>query len=157
MTPKKLYSTLAVAETITWALLIGGMILKYTGVTPVGVRIGGGIHGFVFLSYCVATVLIWINNRWSFGRGILGLLSAIVPFATIPFEKNADKAGVLDGPWRFTAASNDPNERPANLPEHALAFAVRKPLPALIIVVIGLALVFTGLLALGSPVEWFKN
>ena len=157
MTPKKLYSTLAVAETITWALLIGGMILKYTGVTPIGVRIGGGIHGFTFLSYCAATVLIWINNQWTFGRGALGLVSAIVPFATIPFEKNAEKIGALDGAWRFSEDSGDPKQRPQNLPEHALAFAVRQPILALIIVVIGLVVVFGGLLALGSPLEWFKN
>ncbi|WP_282938984.1 DUF3817 domain-containing protein [Corynebacterium auriscanis] len=157
MTPKKLYSTLAVAETITWALLIGGMILKYTNVTPLGVRIAGGIHGFVFLTYCVATVMIWMNNRWSFGRGILGLLSSVIPFATIPFEKQADKAGVLNGAWRFTADALDPHERPGNVAEHGLAFAVRKPIVTLIVVLIAVALVFSGLLALGSPLEWFKN
>ena len=157
MTPKKLYSTLAVAETITWALLILGMILKYTGVTPIGVRIGGGIHGFTFLSYCVATVLIWINNQWTIGRGALGLISAVIPFATIPFEKSAEKAGALHGEWRFKEKTEDPAQRPQNLPEHALAFAVRQPIAALIIVIVALAVVFGGLLALGSPLEWFKN
>lgn len=157
MTPKKLYSTLAVAETITWALLILGMILKYTGVTPIGVRIGGGIHGFTFLSYCVATVLIWINNQWTIGRGALGLISAVIPFATIPFEKSAEKAGALHGEWRFKEKTEDPTQRPQNLPEHALAFAVRQPIAALIIVIVALAVVFGVLLALGSPLEWFKN
>ena len=54
MTPKKLFNFFAVAEAITWALLLFGMFLKYvTQTTEVGVRIGGGIHGFVFLCFVV--------------------------------------------------------------------------------------------------------
>ena len=51
MSPKRLFSILAIAEAITWTMLIIGMVLKYvTQTTELGVRIGGGVHGFVFLA-----------------------------------------------------------------------------------------------------------
>ena len=79
MTPTSLYRLLARAEVVTWTLLLLGMFLKYvTETTEVGVRIGGGIHGFVFLSYCAATIVIGVDRRWSIGRVLAGLGSAVV-------------------------------------------------------------------------------
>ena len=153
MSPKSVYQFVSVAEACTWALLLLGMALKYSGTTEALTPIAGGIHGFVFLSFCVSTVLIWVNNKWSAGRGIIGLASAIIPFVTIPFERNADSRGLLDGPWRFRKGST---EHPHTVPEKVLAFIVNKPVLALLVIVIGLAIVFSGLLALGSPAEWFK-
>ena len=153
MSPKSLYSTVAVGETITWALLLTAMALKYTGTTEAMMPIAGGIHGFVFLCFCVSTVVIWVNNQWPAGRGILGLLSAVIPFATIPFEKNTEKAGLLDAPWRFREGAGT---QPVTLPEKVLAFVVRKPLLAAIITLVGVIVVFLVLLSLGSPLEWFK-
>lgn len=153
MTPKSLYSTVAVGETITWALLLTGMVLKYSGTTEAFMPIAGGIHGFVFLCFCVSTVVIWVNNQWPAGRGVLGLVSAIVPFATIPFEKSAEKAGLLDAQWRFREGDES---QPGNLPEKILAFVVRQPLLASIIALVAVIIVFLILLSLGSPLEWFK-
>lgn len=157
MTPRKLYSTVALAETITWALLILGMILKYSGVYEGATKITGGIHGFTFLCFCVSTVLIWVNNQWSAVRGIVGLASAIIPFVTIPFEKNADKAGLLHGDWRFRDSKSHSSEAPRTLPEKVLAFYIRKPALAAIITVVGLAILFMILLSLGSPADLVKN
>ena len=65
MSPKRLFSILAIAEAVTWTMLIIGMVLKYgTQTTELGVRIGGGVHGFVFLAYCVVTVLVATSERW---------------------------------------------------------------------------------------------
>src|SRR5699024_11983593 len=58
------------------------------------------IHGFVFLCYCAATVAVWTDKRWTAGTGLLGLVSAIVPYATVPFERSVERRGLLDGPWR---------------------------------------------------------
>lgn len=153
MTPKSLYRTVSIAEACTWALLLLGMALKYSGTTEALMPFVGGIHGFVFLSFCVSTVLIWVNNQWAPGRGIVGLASAIIPFATIPFDKNADKYGLLEGPWRF----QDPQgPQPRTLPEKVLALCVNKPLIAAAIIVVGLIIVFGILLMLGSPADWGK-
>src|SRR5699024_1890214 len=62
-TPSRLYRLLALAEMVTWTLLLLGMLLKYAlQVTEVGVRIGGSLHGFVFLSYVVVTVLVAVDQ-----------------------------------------------------------------------------------------------
>lgn len=100
MKPLNLYRTVADVEAVTWALLILGMILKYTGVTEVGVSVAGPVHGLAFLVFLVSTTLVWANNRWTPARGVLGLASSVIPFATVPFERSAHHAGKLDGGWR---------------------------------------------------------
>ena len=77
VTPHRLFRVLALAEAVTWTLLILGMIGKYAlhlGDWPVSV--GGGIHGFVFLSYCAVVVIVWIDARWSVTDGLLARLRA---------------------------------------------------------------------------------
>ncbi|RKQ35326.1 DUF3817 domain-containing protein [Kocuria tytonis] len=119
MSPRKLYRTAATAEAVTWALLILGMIAKYglhAGDLPV--RIGGGIHGFVFLSYCVSTVVVWTDRRWPAATGLVGLLLSIVPFATVPFERHVERRGLLADTWRVApagraAGTGDDAARPA--------------------------------------------
>ena len=101
MKPQKLYRIVADIEAVTWALLILGMLFKYAfDVTEVGVKIAGPVHGLAFITFVVVTALVWTNNRWSVGRGLLGLLSAVIPFCTIPFERSAARHGDLDGGWR---------------------------------------------------------
>lgn len=149
VTPKKLFTTFAVAEAITWTLLIAGMILKYvTHTTELGVRIGGGIHGFVFLTYCVVTVLIGTSQRWKAGQIATGLGSAIIPYATIPFEIYARRAGILNSNWELGRGPREPR----NFFEGWCAWAIRRPVQAVIVGFIGVAVLFTVLLILGPPV-----
>ncbi|MDO5029157.1 MAG: DUF3817 domain-containing protein [Corynebacterium sp.] len=151
--PKKLYGVLAAAEMITWALLILGMALKYVfKVTDAATSIFGGLHGFTFLCYLVTTILVWINQRWSFGRGVVGLASSIIPFATYPFEQNTLKAGLLDKPWRFT----DPEEEPADIFEWVLSMVIRRPFVSAFVILGILLIVFTLLLMAGPPTQWFS-
>ncbi|WP_448850865.1 DUF3817 domain-containing protein [Corynebacterium sp. 335C] len=152
MTPKSLYRVLATAEMVTWALLLGGMFLKYAvGAGELGVRIGGGVHGLTFLTYCVVTVLTWVNQRWDAKTGVLGLASSIVPFATLPFDKWVDRRGLLEGDWRYRNSV----ERPSTLPDRVLALYVRYPLSMAIVTLLGVAVVFGLLLMAGPPTEWF--
>ncbi len=149
VTPKKLFTTFAIAEAITWTLLIAGMILKYvTHTTELGVRIGGGIHGFVFLTYCVVTVLIGTSQRWRAGQIATGLLSAIIPYATIPFEIHARRAGLLDGSWELGAGKREPR----NFFEGWCDWAIRRPFAALVVGFVGVACLFGVLLFLGPPI-----
>ena len=69
LTPKKLYRIVAIAEAITWTLLITGLILRATMDLSIAVTIGGSIHGFVFLAYGATAILTAINQRWSVGLG----------------------------------------------------------------------------------------
>lgn len=164
MTPRGLYKLVATAEMITWALLILGMLGKYVfhlGDLPV--RIGGSIHGFVFLSYCVSTVVVWTDQRWPAPKGIIGLLLAIVPFATAPFEHHVDRAGLLSERWRVAAAGSGStahgrggSEPARTAAERLLAVILRWPILSALVLVVFVAALFTVLLQAGPPTEWFN-
>lgn len=145
--PRWVYRVVAVAEAITWALLLTGMFLKYvTETTELGVRVFGLAHGVVFIAYGLATVLLHVDQRWSLGRLLMGLLSAVVPFATIPFERDVEKRGLLGDWWRLR------HDAPAGPVEKTAAGLVRRPVQG---IVIGLVAVvgLTGVaLLVGPPV-----
>lgn len=150
MSPRRLFRLIAIAEAITWTLLIIGMILKYvTKTTDVGVSIGGALHGFVFLVYGATVLLIGINQRWPIGTILVGLVSAVVPYATIPFDLWADRTGRLDGAWRREAGADPRDQR---FLDRLTRWLVRHPI--LLVVVGGLVVVavFTALLLVGPPV-----
>lgn len=148
MTPKLLFRRVAVAEAITWALLLVGMFLKYvTETTEMGVRVFGMVHGVVFIAYGLIALATWVNQRWSLGVGMLALVSAVPPFATVLFDRRAESAGLLEGPWRFGAAG----ESPGSLPERLLAWLTRNPALAAVAGVVAVA-GLTGLaLVVGPP------
>ncbi|MDX2355323.1 DUF3817 domain-containing protein [Dietzia sp. PP-33] len=152
MTPRTLYLRLAFAEVVTWTLLILGMVGKYAFGYDWATTVGGSIHGFVFLCYGAATVAVWTDKRWSPGIGVLGLASAVIPYATVPFERSVDRRGLLDRRWRLGPGG----EQPHSFPERVLAFALRSPVVALIVTLIVVAAVFSLLLVAGKPTEWFS-
>ncbi|GAA1312031.1 MAG: DUF3817 domain-containing protein [Brachybacterium tyrofermentans] len=150
-TPSRLYRVLAFAEMVTWTLLIVGMLLKYVlDVTDVLVRIGGGLHGFTFLCYLVVTVLVAIDQRWRLRDVVLGIGSAVIPFMTVPFERSAMRRGLLGDSWRLRA------EPGRNGLEKVVSLALRRPIPAGLIAIVAVAIVFSVLLSLGPPTQWFS-
>jgi integral membrane protein len=152
MSPRTLFVRLADTEAVTWTLLLIGMFLKYvTKTTDVGVRVFGLFHGVVFLAYCVVAVAMWINQRWSARVGLLALASAIPPYATIWFVRWA--RGELDGPWRLGAGG----EQPQTLPESVLAWALRRPVLAIVVGVVGVLAATSALLWIGPPGSWQGN
>lgn len=149
--PRRLFATLATAEMVTWTLLLLGMLGKYgLGVGGWGVRIGGSLHGFVFLAYCLVTALVAIDQHWRPRDLTLGLLSALVPYATVPFERSARHAGLLADTWRLRA------ERPRGAADGLVAQALRRPVPAAVLALLLVTAVFGGLLVLGPPTRWFS-
>jgi integral membrane protein len=152
MSPRALFRSVAFAEAVTWTLLLIGLFLKYvTETTEMGVRIGGGIHGFVFLCYAAVTCFMWVNQKWQAKTGLLALVSAVIPYATIPVEKSLDKKGLLNGGWRLAAGG----EEPRGLLEKLQAWVLRKPITAIVVALIAVAAVFSFLLFLGPPDTWF--
>lgn len=148
LSPQRLYGFLALAEMVTWALLILGMILKYSNVSQSFVPVFGMLHGIVFVAYCVVTIFVWIDGRWSVGRGLLGLGSAMIPFCTYPFEQSMKKRGLLADAWRLRPGG----EEATTLPERLQAWALRKPLLAATLGAVLVAAVVTVLLIVGPPV-----
>jgi integral membrane protein len=152
MSPRALFRSVAFAEAVTWTLLLIGLFLKYvTETTEVGVSIGGGIHGFVFLCYAAVTCFMWVNQKWQAKTGLLALVSAVIPYATIPVEKSLDKKGLLNGGWRLAEGG----EEPRGLLEKLQAWVLRKPITAIVVALIAVAAVFSFLLFLGPPDTWF--
>jgi len=146
MSPRRLFRTVAVAEAVTWALLLTGMFLKYvTETTELGVRVGGMLHGVVFVAYVVTTVVVAIDARWSLRRSALGLLAAIPPFFTIWFDVASERQGALPERWRLTT------EEPRHGLDRLVAWLVRKPLQGLAVGVVAVAVLTGAALLVGPP------
>jgi len=127
MNPLVLFRRVAIAEAVTWALLLTGMFLKYvTDTTELGVRVGGMVHGVVFVAFCVTTVVVAVDQRWSLGRTLLGLASAVPPFVTVLFDWYAERRGWLTRTWRLAAGAS---ERSLDRP---VAWLLRNPVRGLL-------------------------
>lgn len=148
MSPKRLFRTLAIAEAITWTLLITGMILKYGAGLDAALTVTGAIHGFVFLSYAFTVLLVGVNQRWHVGLMALGVATAIVPYATIPFEIMLARRGRLEGDWR-----REPTEHVADgsLVNRMLRWFLARPVLLTAVAAVGVAVVFAALLVIGPP------
>ena len=148
MSPKRLFRALAFAEAVTWTILIVAMILKYAAGVDAAVLVGGSIHGFVFLAYAFTAVLVGVNQRWHLGLIAFAVLTAIVPYATIPFEVWLMRRGRLEGEWR-----RDAGEHPADgsWVNRMLRWFLARPVLLTVVAVIGIAVVFSALLVIGPP------
>ena len=145
MSPLILFRRVAIAEAVTWGLLLIGMVLKYvTDTTERGVQVAGPIHGVVFVAYCVTTVVVAVDQRWSPGRLLLGLVSSVPPFVTIWFDRHAEARGALARTWRLR------DEDPARPVDRPVALLVRRPGLGLVIGV-AVVLVLTLLALLVGP------
>ncbi|ROS73602.1 DUF3817 domain-containing protein [Cellulomonas sp. PhB143] len=147
-TPLSLFRALALAEAASWTLLIVGMILRATAGLDVAVSIGGGIHGFVFLCYGLTVVLVAKNQRWRAGPTTVALVSAVVPYASVPTEIWLHRTGRLDGDWR-RAAGDDP--RDATWHDRLLRTLLSSPWRSAGSLAVAVVAVFVVLLAVGPP------
>lgn len=154
MTPRSFYRTVAIAEAVTWTLLIVGMLLKYAadaGSLPV--LIGGSIHGLVFIAYALTAVLVGVNQRWRVGQIVFAVVTAIVPYATIPFDRWLERHGKLEGEWH-REATEDPSDR--TWVRRLLRWFLNHPVVLGILLVVAIAVIMTVLLILGPPGGWGK-
>ncbi|MGV3732067.1 MAG: DUF3817 domain-containing protein [Microcella sp.] len=149
LTPKKLYRIVAIAEAITWTLLITGLILRATAGLDIAVTIGGSIHGFVFLAYGATAVLTAINQRWGVGLGLLAVVTAVIPYATIPFDIWAHRTGRLEGDWR-REATDDPRDQ--RWFDRLVRWMLKHPYLLAALILLAVVVLFTVLLILGPPV-----
>lgn len=143
--PLHLFRRVAIAEAVTWALLLLGMVLKYvTHATELAVRVFGMAHGVVFIAYCLVTLLVGVDQRWSRGRVLLGLVSAVPPFMTAWFDRYAERRGALASTWRLLS------QAPAGPAERVAAWLLRNPLRGVAAGLVAV-LVLTGVALLVGP------
>ncbi|MCR2784238.1 MULTISPECIES: DUF3817 domain-containing protein [unclassified Microbacterium] len=147
-TPLALFRTLAIAEAVSWTLLIAGLVLRATADLDIAVSIGGGVHGFVFLSYAVTAVVVAKNNRWSPWPATVAIAAAVIPYATIPAEIWLQRTGRLAGAWRPDETA-DP--RDGTWHDRLFRTLLRHPLLFAVALALGVAVVFTVLLIVGPP------
>lgn len=147
-TPGRLYRVLAIAEAITWTILIAAIIARAVGAPGVVVTVGGGIHGFVFLAYAATAVLVALNQRWHPGVGVLAVASAVIPYATIPMEVWLHRSGRLRGEWRLDP-TDDPRDR--RWYDRLMRWFLRRPWVLAVLLVVGIVALYVILLLIGPP------
>ncbi|MET4004854.1 MULTISPECIES: DUF3817 domain-containing protein [Arthrobacter] len=149
MSPRTFYRTLAIAEAITWTLLIAAMIMKY--VFKVGdwpVTVGGFAHGLVFIAYVTTAVLVGLNQRWPV-RLILGAAAtAVVPYLTIPFDRWLEKKNRLDGEWR-TQATAHPHD--GHWVQVVLRWMLNRPVLLSVVFVVFVGGIMSTMMFVGPP------
>lgn len=149
MTPRLLFRSVAIAEAITWALLITGMLMKYVlKVGEAGVQIGGFVHGLVFLAFGLTALLVGVNQHWGVGLTAIAVATAIVPFGTIPLDRRLEHSRRLDGAWRRTR-TEDPRDHTRL--SGGLRFMLARPVLLTSVLVLGLVSLMTVLLSVGPP------
>lgn len=147
-TPLSLFRVLAFAEAVSWTLLITGLIVRATTGWALAVTIGGGIHGFVFLSYAVTAVLVAINQRWPVRVGAVAVVAAIIPYATIPVEIWLHRSRRLEGSWRIDAGDNP---RDQGWIDRTFRWFIARPWVLGLLIALAVILVFVVLLVVGPP------
>lgn len=151
-TPKAIFGTFALIEMITWAVLISAIILRETiGLAPNVFFIAGATHGFAFIGYSATAVLVSVNQRWPLQRGVGAVLLAIVPFATVPFDKYLEKRKFLEGDWR-TEKSNNPLDKTRF--DRLFRWFINHPVILVLTLIVAVISLFSFLLWLGPPSEW---
>jgi integral membrane protein len=128
------------------------MLLKYVllpgDLGDLAVRIGGFTHGFVFIAYGMTAVLVGVNQRWSLPLIAGAVGTAVLPYATIPFDRFLERRGRLDGNWRSTATS-DPRDR--SWVNVLLRVMLNRPILLGTLFVVGLVSIMATLLVIGPP------
>ena len=152
ITPKSSYGFVAIAEMVTWAGLITAIIARY-GFAYDGPLffVAGLSHGIVFLAYCATAVIVGFNQRWRVGFTILAIATAIIPFATVPFDRYLHKKHLLEGLWRYDATDHPFD---ATGIDRLFRWFLRHPVIMTLTVSGLLGGMLVGLLLAGSPTEW---
>lgn len=146
--PHRLFRALAIAEAVSWTLLISALVLRAVSGFAPGVTIAGAIHGFVFLSYGATAVLLALHQRWSAWPTVAAIASAVIPYATIPTEIWLARSGRLDGAWRLDEPA-DPADR--RWYDGLLRWFLRRPWVLGLLILLAVAVLFTVLLLIGPP------
>lgn len=144
--PQGLFRRMALAEAVTWALLLSGMFLKYvTETTELGVRIFGMLHGIVFVAYCLTTVLVAVDQRWTVRRLLLGLAASVPPFATVLFDRHVERRRGLGAVWRLRTSA------PAGRVDRLTGWLLRNPLHGTVAGVVAVGALTGVALLVGPP------
>lgn len=74
-------------------LLFIAMPLKYAADMPGAVRVVGMAHGVLFVAFCLALLMVFVEKRLDLGRAALTFLSSLVPFGTFVIDRHLKRWG----------------------------------------------------------------
>lgn len=97
------FRLLALAEAVTWVVLIFASIAKRAFDVPMATVIVGPIHGTAFLAYFCGLLLIRDDLGWGLKRTAGAMAAALIPLGTWLIVERRWLAGVED-PQPTTAA-----------------------------------------------------
>ncbi|HEV7204678.1 MAG TPA: DUF3817 domain-containing protein [Jatrophihabitans sp.] len=74
------FRVVALAEAVSWLLLIVATVVKYTAGNAIGVHVMGPIHGVLFLAY-VALALFEVRTKlgWDTRTTLIVLADSVIP------------------------------------------------------------------------------
>lgn len=91
-----IFRAVAIAEACSWTGLLIGMVFKYLVVfDDIGVKVFGPIHGVLFVSYVIVTLLAARTFGWRWSTTVIGLAASIPPLTTLWFERSVYRRGLL--------------------------------------------------------------
>lgn len=111
----------------------------------------GSIHGLVFITYALTAALVGVNQHWPSGRITFAVATAIIPYATIPFDRHLERKNLLDGEWRRTVG-DDPRDHTAI--SRLLRWFLVRPAMLASIFVAAVLVIMTVMLIIGPPGGW---
>ncbi|HEX5668433.1 MAG TPA: DUF3817 domain-containing protein [Chitinophagaceae bacterium] len=92
MNPIRNLRTIGNIEGISYLALLGiAMPMKYVGDMPKAVTVVGGIHGFLFVLFMIALMIVWRKRNWSYDKVAFAFLASIIPFGTFYLDKKLRK------------------------------------------------------------------
>ena len=81
----RLYAFLEGASLVL--LLFVAMPLKYLFGLPIAVRVAGGVHGLLFLSFVLALYRAASEQKWPLSRSLTALGASLVPGGTFALDR----------------------------------------------------------------------
>ena len=73
------FRLVAIAEAMSWLLLIVATIVKYSADAPLGVQVLGPIHGVLFLAYVLLALVLRSRLRWNARTLLIVLAESVLP------------------------------------------------------------------------------
>ena len=77
----------AMAEGVSWLLLLAALPLKYQFGIPAGVKIMGPIHGALFVLLLIVLFQAWGDKALSFGKSVLVFFASLIPFGPVLIDR----------------------------------------------------------------------
>lgn len=72
-------------------LVFLAMPLKYFFGLPEAVAVVGAIHGFLFVTYCLAIAYMTFVVKWPFLYSVIAVIVAFIPFGNLIFDRRLQK------------------------------------------------------------------